>query len=75
MNCGGDATGATATTIGGGDGMDYPDRWKEKLADEEERQEIATRHWRPNLWHVLVLLALMIVSAVAFWPGGCAAGG
>ncbi|MFP4250173.1 MAG: hypothetical protein ACLFU7_10975 [Armatimonadota bacterium] len=55
--------------------MDYPDRWKEKLADEEERQEIATRHWRPNLWHVLVLLALMIVSAVAFWPGGCAAGG
>ncbi len=55
--------------------MDYPDRWKEKLADEEEREEIARQHWRPNWWQVLLLVATMIVFGIAFWPGGCAAGG
>ncbi|MGI5819763.1 MAG: hypothetical protein ACOX9R_16895 [Armatimonadota bacterium] len=55
--------------------MDYPDRWKRRMTDDEEREEIAKKHWRPNLWQVLVLLVVMLVSAVAFWPGGCAAGG
>ncbi|MFO8081545.1 MAG: hypothetical protein R6V07_14745 [Armatimonadota bacterium] len=55
--------------------MDYPDRWKEKLADEEEREEIAVRHWRPTWWHALIVIGLMIAFALAFWPGGCAAGG
>ncbi|MEA3402656.1 MAG: hypothetical protein U9R79_15560 [Armatimonadota bacterium] len=51
--------------------MDYPDHWKDKLADEEERKRIAREHWRPSPWHVLALLAVAAAFAIAFWPGGC----
>lgn len=50
--------------------MDYPDRWKEKMADEEERKEIGRRHWRPEWWHVVLLIVTMVAFAVAFWPRG-----
>ncbi len=50
--------------------MDYPDRWKEKMADDEEREEIATKHWRPTLWQVLIVIGLMVAFALAFWPKG-----
>ena len=50
--------------------MDYPERWKGKLATEEEREEIARRHWRPTWWQVAVLLVLGALFAYIFWPGG-----
>ena len=51
-----------------GDRMDYPERWRKKLATPEEREEIARRHWRPTLWHVLVLLLLGALFRYLFWP-------
>ncbi len=51
--------------------MDYPDRWKDKLADEEKREKIARRHWRPTWRHVLVLLIIGALFALVFWPNGC----
>ncbi len=55
--------------------VDYPDRWKEKLADEEERREVGRRHWRPKGAWVLALVVAAALFAIIFWPGGCGAGG
>jgi hypothetical protein len=50
--------------------MDYPDRWKQNLADDEEREEIAKRHWRPTWWQVALLVATALGFGIAFWPRG-----
>lgn len=50
--------------------MDYPESWKKKLATEEEREEIARRHWRPTWRQALLVLGLIAAFAVAFWPRG-----
>ncbi len=53
--------------------MDYPERWKQKLFDEEERKRRAQEHWRPTWPTVAALVVTAILFAIAFWPGGCAA--
>ncbi len=55
--------------------MDYPDRWKQRLPDEDERRRRGQEHWRPS-WAMIVALVIAAVAfAVAFWPGGSGSGG
>ena len=40
------------------------------MADEDGRKEIGRRHWTPNWWQALLLIAAMVAFGVAFWPRG-----
>ena len=51
--------------------MDYLERWKRRLPDEEEHRRRGEAHWRPTWWQGLIALLLLALLLLAFWPGGC----